>query len=65
MGTKYTVEGFDGAIWSNRFIGFSIGIFVYVILTSWFFNQGITWKIGSQLFLAFGILMIQALWPGK
>jgi hypothetical protein len=64
-GTKYTVEGFDGSVWSNRFVGFTIGIVMYAILTSWFFNQHITWKIGAQLILAFGILMIQALWPGK
>jgi len=60
--TKYTVEGFNGQIWSNRFIGFSIGIFVYAILTQLIFNQDITWKIGVQLLLALGILMIQTFW---
>ena len=49
--TKYTVEGFDGSVWSNRFVGFVIGIVVYSILTSWFFNQNITWKVGVQLLL--------------
>jgi len=63
--TKYTVEGFNGEIWSNRFIGFSIGILVYTVLTSLVFNQHITWKIGTQLILALGILLIQAFWPSK
>ena len=61
--TKYTVEGFNGEIWSNRFIGFAIGIVVYTILTSWVFNQHITWKIGTQLLLALGVILIQAFWP--
>jgi hypothetical protein len=63
QGTKYTVEGFEGQIWANRFVGFTIGIFMYAILTSWFFNQNITWKIGAQLLLAFGIMLIQIFWP--
>jgi hypothetical protein len=61
--TKYTVTAFHGQIWANRFIGFSIGIIVYAILTSWLFNQHITVKVGAQLLLAFGILLIQAFWP--
>ena len=60
--TKYTVEAFNGQIWANRFIGFSIGIIVYAILTQYFFNQPITWKIATQLVLAFGIIMVQAFW---
>lgn len=62
MGTKYTVEGFGGQIWANRFVGFSIGIVMYSVLTSWFFEQHITWKIGVQLLLALGILLVQAFW---
>lgn len=60
--TKYTVDAFNGEIWANRFIGFSIGIIVYAILTQYFFDQPITWKITAQLLLAFGILIIQTFW---
>lgn len=60
--TKYTVNVFEGQIWANRFIGFSIGIFVYAILTQLVFDQPITWKIGVQLLLAFLILVVQVFW---
>jgi hypothetical protein len=60
--TKYTVEGFEGQIWANRFVGFSIGIIVYAVLTQTFFDQPITIKIAVQLLLASGIVLVQALW---
>lgn len=60
--TKYTVEAFDGQIWANRFIGFSIGIFVYAILTYWFFGQGITTKVFVQLVLALSLILVQIFW---
>jgi hypothetical protein len=60
--TKITVEAFDGSIWANRFMGFSIGIIVYAILTQYFFGQPVTMKIFAQLLLAFGIIMIQLIW---
>ena len=59
--TKYTVEGFDGSVWSNRFMGFTIGIFVYAFLTQWFFNQPMTLKVIIQMLLALVILSVQFL----
>jgi hypothetical protein len=42
--TKYTVNGFDGLLWPGRFIGFGVGMVIYAIFTSHFFNEGITMK---------------------
>ena len=60
--TKYSVTAFDGQIWANRFIGFSIGIIVYAALTQYFFDQPITMKILVQLILCFGIILVQMFW---
>lgn len=57
--TQLTVTGFGGSIWANRFMGFSIGIIVYAILTQLVFNQQITPKIWIQILLAFGIISTQ------
>ena len=60
--TKLTVEAFDGSIWANRFMGFSIGIIIYAILTQLVFNQTLTPKILVQILLAFLIICVQTLW---
>jgi len=60
--SKYTVEGFNGEIWANRFIGFSMGVLAYAILTQLVFGQPITWKVGAQIILAIGIISIQTFW---
>ena len=60
--TKYTVEGFGGLLWPARFVGFSVGITVYAILVSYFFNQGISLKTLVSLILCFILISIQVLW---
>ena len=40
-GTKHTVAGFDGLLWPGRFIGFGVGMIIYAIGVSYFFNEGI------------------------
>lgn len=61
-GTRYGVEAFDGLLWPNRFIGFSIGIFIYAFLLNIFFNEGINTKTAISLVLCTIIILIQVLW---
>ena len=60
--TKYIVNGFDGLLWPGRFIGFSIGMVVYAIFTSYFFNEGITMKTAVSLSLCLLLITIQVFW---
>ena len=48
-GTKYTVNGMGGLLWPARFIGFSIGMIIYAIGTSYFFSEGINLKTTVSL----------------
>ena len=61
-GTKYSVEGFNGELWPSRLIGFSLGIFVYALLTWYHLNQSITPKTLVTLILATTIVVIQIVW---
>lgn len=61
-GTKYGVLAFDGLLWPNRFIGFSIGIFIYAFLLNIFFDEGISLKTGVSLALCTALILIQVLW---
>ena len=61
-GTKYAVNGFDGLLWPGRFIGFGIGMVVYAIFTSYFFNEGITMKTAVSLSLCLMLITIQVFW---
>ena len=61
-GTKYTVNGMDGLLWPARFIGFSIGMIIYAIGTSYFFSEGINLKTTVSLAVCLMLLIIQVLW---
>ena len=61
-GTKHGVAGFGGLFWPNRFLGFSIGIFIYGVLISVFFNEGVNMKTAVSLLLCLGLIAIQVLW---
>ena len=61
-GTRYTVAGFDNTLWPARFVGFGIGMIVYAIGVSYFFNEGITTKTAISLSLALALICIQVLW---
>lgn len=61
-GTKHTVQSFDGLLWPARFVGFSIGIFVYAILVEVFFSEGINLKTLVSLALCLVLISIQVLW---
>ena len=61
-GTKYTVEAFSGLLWPGRFIGFGVGMVVYAIMVSYFFNEGINLKTLTSLILATGLVCVQVFW---
>ena len=60
--TQYLVEAFDGDMWPQRLIGFSMGMIAFAFLTWLHLNQGITLKTGITLILAIAIVLIQILW---
>jgi hypothetical protein len=61
-GTKYTVNGFEGLLWPARFIGFGIGMVIYAIAVSYYFNEGISLKTAISLLLSIVLIAIQTLW---
>lgn len=62
LGTKWGVSAFGGLFWPPRFIGFAIGIIIYGVMVSYFFNQGLNTKTLITLLLAMSILAIQVFW---
>lgn len=60
--TQYTTEAFGGDLWPQRFIGFSMGMFAFAVLTWIHLNQGITLKTTVTLALAVAIVVIQIMW---
>ena len=56
---QYGVAAMGGSLWANRFLGFTMGIIVYAVLTNYFFQQPITTKIGIQIGLALCVMMVQ------
>ena len=61
-GTKYTVNGFEGLLWPARFIGFGVGMIIYAIAVSYYFNEGISLKTAISLILSIILIAIQTLW---
>lgn len=61
QGTKIGYEGF-GEAWPLRFVGFSMGILSFAILTSYFMNEGITLKSIISVLLSLLIVVIQVVW---
>ena len=62
IATKYIVAGFDDLLWPGRFIGFGVGMVVYAIMVSYFFNEGINLKTLTSLILATGLVCVQVFW---
>lgn len=60
--TKYTVEGFGGYFWPVRFVGFGIGIVVYTICVSHFYDESIGIKTLISLLLCLILICIQIFW---
>lgn len=61
-GTKAGVGAFNGLLWPNRFIGFSVGILVYGLLVYQFMGEGINTKTAISLLLCLALILIQVLW---
>jgi hypothetical protein len=60
--TQYSVEAFNGDLWPQRLIGFSIGMITFAFLTWFHLNQAITLKTAVTLALATAIVVIQIIW---
>jgi hypothetical protein len=53
------VLAYDGQVYPSRFIGFSIGIIVFVVMTTLLFKEPITLKTILSIMLATAIMCIQ------
>jgi hypothetical protein len=62
LATKYSVEGFNGLMWPQRFIGFATGMVIYAWGTGYYFDQPIDLKTSISLLLSFVLICIQILW---
>ena len=60
--TQHLVIAFDGELWPQRLIGFSMGMIAFAFLTWFHLNEALTLKTGITLALAFAIVLIQVLW---
>ena len=60
--TQHLVESFNGDMWPQRLIGFSMGMIAFAFLTWIHLNQGITLKTAVTLALATAIVVIQIIW---
>jgi len=60
--TQYLVEAFNGDLWPQRLIGFSMGMIAFAFLTWIHLNQAITLKTAVTLALATAIVVIQIVW---
>lgn len=53
---------YDGLIWPGRFIGFSIGIISFALLTNYILGEGINTKTAISLLFSIAIIYIQIFW---
>ena len=60
--TKFTVNHFDGTLWPFRFIGFSIGIICFAVLTYFLKGEGMNAKTLTCMLMALTIISIQLFW---
>lgn len=60
--TYYTVQAFDGSLWPQRLIGFSMGMISFAFLTYIHLNETLTPKTIVTLCLATIIVLIQTMW---
>ena len=56
---EYFVSAFNGQIWQSRFIGFSIGIAIFAIMSYVLFSEPMTYKTIISVLLAFAIIAVQ------
>ena len=61
-GTKHVYDACNGLVWPGRFIGFSVGMVIFSILTSTIMGEGLTLKTLISLALCACLVLIQILW---
>jgi hypothetical protein len=57
--TRLSYEGFEGATWPGRMLGFATGVLVFTCLAYYFMGENVNLKTGLSLILSFGIICIQ------
>jgi len=57
--TKYGVKSFDGLLWPQRFLGFSIGIIIFALMSHYVMNETLNTKTILSLGLSFLIILVQ------
>lgn len=60
--TRLIAEYYGGLVWPGRFIGFSMGITSFALLTWVFMGEGINMKTAVSLILAFALIAVQLFW---
>lgn len=60
--SDYGVAGFNGSMWSNRFLFFVTGVIAGSILYPIHYGQPFTLKVMVQLLLALAIIAVSVLW---
>lgn len=60
--THHLVIAYNGELWPQRLIGFSMGMISFAFLTWFHLNQAITLKTAVTLALAAAIVLIQVFW---
>lgn len=53
------IAHFNGTLWESRFLGFSIGIIVFAVMSYLLFNEQMTPKVFLSIFLASVMIGIQ------
>lgn len=61
----YISEYYDGKMWPNRMFTFSVGIIMFTLLTSIYFNERLTLKTVTLLLLSCVIVVLQIFWKWK
>ena len=62
IATDHLVIAFDGELWPQRLIGFSVGMVAFAFLTWFHLDETLTLKTAVTLALAFAIVLIQVFW---
>jgi len=56
---EFFVLAFNGKIWPSRFIGFSLGVIVFAMMSRYLFGEPITTKVVVSIILAICIVLVQ------
>jgi hypothetical protein len=59
---KILTEYFNGKIWPNRILSFSVGIIMFTLLTQFYFNEKINYKTLTLICLSGLIVLLQIIW---